>query len=105
MKPLRIFVLSVMLILTVSALGQDTKTVAVSTAPQAQGSQAAQESLSGCAENQTRSIALSLPSFWMSSAHSRPSRSGTCFHLRSTGIFEKCQNTPRYGGEPVIRCA
>jgi hypothetical protein len=41
MKPLRIFLLSAMLILAVSALGQGTKTVAVATAPQAQASQAA----------------------------------------------------------------
>ncbi len=41
MKPLRIFLLSAMLILAVSALGQETKTVAVATAPQAQASQAA----------------------------------------------------------------
>jgi uncharacterized damage-inducible protein DinB len=41
MKPLRIFLLSTMLILAVSALGQGTRTVAVSTAPQAQGAQPA----------------------------------------------------------------
>ena len=41
MKPLRIFLLSAMLILAASALGQGTKTDAVATAPQAQASQAA----------------------------------------------------------------
>jgi hypothetical protein len=41
MKPLRIFLLSAMLILAVSALGQGTKTDAVATGPQAQASQAA----------------------------------------------------------------
>src|SRR3981081_3767225 len=41
MKPLRIFSLSAMLILAVSALGQDTKTNAVATPPQAQASQPA----------------------------------------------------------------
>ena len=35
MKPLRIFLLSAMLILAVSALGQGTKTDAVATAPPA----------------------------------------------------------------------
>src|SRR4029077_795562 len=41
MKPLRIFLLSAMLILAVTALGQGTKTDAVATVPHAQSSQAA----------------------------------------------------------------
>src|ERR1700736_2431016 len=41
MKPLRIFLLSAMLILAVSALGQGTKPAAVATEPQAQASQSA----------------------------------------------------------------
>jgi len=41
MKPLRILLLSAVLILAVSALGQGTKSVAIATAPQAQASQAA----------------------------------------------------------------
>ena len=41
MNPLRIFLLSAMLILAVSVLGQDAKTAAGATTPQAQGSQAA----------------------------------------------------------------
>lgn len=41
MKPLRIFLVRAMLILTVSALGQGTKAVAAATAPQTQASQAA----------------------------------------------------------------
>ena len=41
MKPLRIFLLSALLILAVSVLGQDAKTAAGATTTQAQGSQAA----------------------------------------------------------------
>ena len=41
MKPLRILLLSAVPILSVSALGQGTKSVAIATAPQAQASQAA----------------------------------------------------------------
>jgi uncharacterized damage-inducible protein DinB len=41
MKPVRILLLSAVLILAVSALGQDTKSVAVATAPQTQASQVA----------------------------------------------------------------
>jgi len=97
-----IFVFSVMLILTVSALGQDTK---LSQSDRASGARVAGCAgiLSGCAENQTRSIALSLPSFWMSSAH-RGRADQEPASTYAVPEFSRMSKNPRVRRVSLCRC-